>query len=329
MPASSRATSRERCTSRSSRSSTAAGSTQSPTQTASAALAVEAPGEHGHALERAPLGLRQQPVGPVDRGAQRPVALALARARAREQREALVEVTRDLRGRERAAARRGELDGERQAVEPAADARHRLGVGGVELEVPARRAGAVDEQRNRIGSLQSLELLALGQAERPQPQHLLAVDPERLAAGCHEARTGTSGEDPLGELGRAREHVLAVVEHQDPRALAQRLDDRVGLAVAAEGVGDRGGHGVVRVERGEDAPAHVVAVLRRGPRGRLDRQPRLACATEADDRDERFAAHQLAQVRKLALTTEEAGPCRRGRGLLGRHSEIVGRAGPP
>ena len=88
------------------------------------------------------LGLGEQRVRPVDRGAQRLVALDRGAPTAGEQPEALVEQGGDLAGRHADDPRRGELDRERDAVEPAADLGDRGTRCRVEREVRRRAARA-------------------------------------------------------------------------------------------------------------------------------------------------------------------------------------------
>jgi hypothetical protein len=66
----------------------------------------------------------------------------LQRAAAAEHAEPALEPLGDRGGRQRAQPGRGELDGERQAVDPAAYGRDRVALGGVGDPVRARRGGA-------------------------------------------------------------------------------------------------------------------------------------------------------------------------------------------
>ena len=163
-----------------------------------------------------------------------------------------------------------------------------------ELEIPADGPGAVDEQRDRLGALGRLEVVLARQPQRAELEHVLAVHTERLAARGEQAGVGTVGEDAVDELDRSRQHVLAVVEHQQPRALVQRLDHRVGAAVTSKRVGDRVRHGRVVVERGEHAPAHIIRVRRVRPGRDLGGEPCLPGPAQPGDGDQRLAPEQLA-----------------------------------
>ena len=89
-------------------------------------LEPEAADEDGQAPEQRLLPLEQQVVAPGDRVAQRPLALVGVLGAAGQQGQPLVEPAQERLRRERAHPRRGQLDRERQAVEPAADLRDGL-----------------------------------------------------------------------------------------------------------------------------------------------------------------------------------------------------------
>jgi hypothetical protein len=56
----------------------------------------------------------------------------------------------------------------------------------------------------------------------------LARKPERLAARREHGHSGAVVQQPAGDLARAIEHVLAIVEHQHHVAARERPHDRVG-----------------------------------------------------------------------------------------------------
>src|SRR5439155_3048295 len=85
----------------------------------------EASREHRQPPQDDALRLGQQLVAPVERRAQRLLARQRRAAAACEEPEAIVEPRRDAFDAERGDARGGELDGERHAVEAAADGRRR------------------------------------------------------------------------------------------------------------------------------------------------------------------------------------------------------------
>ena len=107
-------------------------------------------GEDRQALEHPLLGGLEERVAPVDRGPERLLALGDVARRAAEELEAAAQAIAQRLGREQAEASRGELDGEREPVEPAADLddRRRVVVG--DREVGPDGARPVDEQLDRL-----------------------------------------------------------------------------------------------------------------------------------------------------------------------------------
>ena len=112
--------------------------------------------EAGHDGEEPLLGRRQELVAPVDRGAQRLLSLRqVARAAAQGAQAAAETLAKDLE-REDAQTGRGQLDGQRQALEPATDVGHERGVVIGDAEVRPHGPGALDEEQH---GLELLELL--------------------------------------------------------------------------------------------------------------------------------------------------------------------------
>jgi hypothetical protein len=95
---------------------------------------VEGAREHTEPVEHQAFVVLEKLVGPFDRRPQRLVPFHAAAALAGEQPEALVEVRRDVGRAHRRRARRSELDGERDAVDSAADLADRRPL----LRVPRR-----------------------------------------------------------------------------------------------------------------------------------------------------------------------------------------------
>ena len=91
-------------------------------------------------------GRVEQVVAPFDRRAQRPLALGRVAGTARQDGERRVEPLEKPLGREQLRPRRGELDGEREAVEAAADLLHRR----VGSDLAPDRPGALDEERGGL-----------------------------------------------------------------------------------------------------------------------------------------------------------------------------------
>ena len=140
---------------------------------------VAAAGEHRQPFEDALLVVEEQLVAPVDDGAQRLLAGQRGARPAGQQAEPIVEPSGDLRERERPGAGGGQLDGERQPVEPGADVGDHLVVVVGELERRAGGLGPGDEEAHGV----------VGRERRHRPDGL-AADAQPLAAGGEEPQAG-------------------------------------------------------------------------------------------------------------------------------------------
>ncbi len=97
---------------------------------------IEAVNEDGQATQDLSLALTQQVVGPGDHRRQGLLARQGVATPSRQEPESLVEPVVEVRQRHRRQARRGEFDGERDAVEATTDRRHQASVRVLELEGP-------------------------------------------------------------------------------------------------------------------------------------------------------------------------------------------------
>ena len=214
----------------------------------------------------------EQVVAPVDGGPQRLLALGGAASAAGQDVEALVEPFDDLRGRQGPGAGRGELDGQRDAVDLGAQL-----VDGVAGEVDrASPEGRRPLQEEHAG------VRARG-VERLDQVDVLAGKVERLTAGGQHGHAGAAIEQAVGQLGRGIEDVLAVVEHDERGPVVERLDELIGRG--ATGIGwdqagpaDGGGDVLAVVERGQIGEVGATRAARPLPSGDLDGQARLAGA---------------------------------------------------
>ena len=120
--------------------------------------------------------------------------------------------------------------------------------------------------------------------------------------------------DALCDLRRRFQHVLAAVEDKEDALVAQRVDDRrqqllAGHLADPEDVCDGWRH---RAGIGDDAevdkPNAVVEVIPAELCARsLDREPRLADAAGAVQRDEATRTDRRRQVAQFALAAEKRG----------------------
>ena len=257
----------------------------------------EAAGEDAQAAEEHALLAGEQLVAPLDRGAQRLLARARRAAAGGEDVEAVAQARRDLIQRQGRHAGRGQLDGQRHAVQAPADLvdRRPVVVGGAEARV---RGCALREQAARLGQ------------RRDAPGHL-ALAVQRLAARGEDAHAGAGAQQVFRQARTRVDHVLAVVEHDDGLTAGQVRGK--GLLRRAPG-GDRDAHG----QRGRlghqravgqpgelDEPDAVGDRIDAGQR--LDRQARLPAAARADQREQADAVEQADDLAALTLAADERG----------------------
>ena len=176
---------------------------------------VEAANEHAQALEQQLLGLRQQVVRPIDQRTQGLLALLQHPAATGKQLVAVIQALVDVGHRQRAHARCGQFQRQRDALQALHQIGHRRGLGRRQQPTRFVRLRTLDKQAHRSRGLQ------LGQACTPrrhgQRMHrvdLLAGHVQGLAAGRHQPHTGRGPHQGMRQAGRGLDQVLAVVEHQ-------------------------------------------------------------------------------------------------------------------
>ncbi|MFY4695353.1 hypothetical protein [Burkholderia glumae] len=175
--------------------------------------------------QRAALAIEQREA-PVERGAQRLVARQRGAKTARQQREPVGQPLVDAVDAEADDARGGQLDRERNAVEAAADLADQPQFGraaALFMEAAAHRLHAREEQLHG-GALQDGRLVgvALRHVERLDGEHRLGGDAQRLAARHQDAQRRHGGEQAFHDARDLDDHVLGVVEQQQPRRAGRR-----------------------------------------------------------------------------------------------------------
>jgi hypothetical protein len=143
-------------------------------------------GKEGEEHEEALLAGLEEVVAPLDRRPERLLALGQVAGPAAEELQAVSEAVAESLGREEVQARRGQLDGQRQAIETPADLEHRGGVVVGQAEVGSHGPGPFDEELDRLEGTQGLGRDRTGRrsaATWADQEEALAADPERLAAG--------------------------------------------------------------------------------------------------------------------------------------------------
>ena len=236
----------------------------------------------------------------------------MARRRAvpgREQGEAVVESARDLGQVERVQAGRGQLDGERETVEPAHDLGDALPVGGVGLEARHDGAGPVDEQPDGV-------IVGVPGRQRRDGEELFAGESQALPAGRDRRDVRATRQQTVDERGDRIEDMLAVVEQQQHVGVAEAVGDAFDAGRPAPGVdAEGGGDGVQRgggIGGGELAERDraVRAVGLDAPAG-LDQEPGLADPARSDQRHQPGAIGERGDLGDGGLATDQRGRRRR------------------
>ena len=264
-------------------------------------LARAAAGEDGQRAQRRPCVLGEKVPAPLHDRVQRAVTLRHVPRTAAQQREPVAEAPGDLRNRQDPHPCRGQLDGERQPVEVAAQLGHRARR---QLHPAPGGPGPLREQLGRgVGP------------ELRQCVHRLRCEPQRGPAGGEHPHVVGGGDQGPYEGRCAPDDLLAVVEDQQRGPGAQRAEDaghRIGGGVAADGGmppvarAERGchlrGHVLVRRDTGERHEIHHALL---GPAADGVREPGLAEAAGADDGDGAGEAQQPLHRRDVLVPAEE------------------------
>ena len=216
----------------------------------------EASREHRQPAQHGALGVMEEPDAPLDRRMEGTVTRRTTVAAVRQPGGVLSQQMNDLTDRKRRHPRRGQLDGERHAIQ---QLRHRCDLvehGVVGDQVGPNTPGAIEEQ-------------LAGHAASPGRQRcdvddVLAGHPQRRTAGCQHRRLALHGK-VLGDRRRGVDDVLAVVQHDDRRLRRQGSLDRRSW---------RGGR--IRAERRSDDRIDI-ALVRRNSQVDEARRVRLVC----------------------------------------------------
>ena len=193
----------------------------------------EAAGHGSEPGEDLLLQLGEKLIAPVDGGAERLVARERGAPPLREQAEAVIEVFGKAAQPEDTDATGRQFDGERNAVEPAADVDDQRRVGVAHLKPVVARPGALDEELHRRVS-HCLGRREPGggrrQVERTETEYPFARRAKRLPAGREHMHASGAAEDAFGQTRRGFDHVLAIVE-DDQHVLAGKEGDQAGKRI--------------------------------------------------------------------------------------------------
>ena len=141
-------------------------------QTRFGRLELEAAAEHRQAVDEPARPVVEQVVAPRDRATQRLLALGQVPRAGRQQVQVVLEPDQDLVRRQELDPGGRELDGEGHAVEGRADRRDRGRVGVRDREPRLDRAGAGDEQADRLVRVQRLQVVVAQGPRQVQALHL-------------------------------------------------------------------------------------------------------------------------------------------------------------
>ncbi len=286
----------------------------------------ERSGEDRQCLEGRARGAIQHLVAPRHRRRERLLSWIDALTSVAEDREPIRQPSQQLGWCEHVRARRGELERERQAIEPTADLGDGPDVLGREREAGLRRASPLDEQADRLERTCRRDVgvdRRLGRGEWRHRPTLLTRNPQRLSARRQDT-AATAGleqrpDQPSDRLG----HALAVVEDDQHLAIAQVVDDHVGriatrLIADAEHAHQVGRHRF-GLRSGElDAPDAVSVATDLLGRD-LEGETRLAHTARTGERHQPMRSQQAPDLGDVVVAADQAR--HRGREVVRCHLE--------
>ncbi len=280
----------------------------------------EAGREHAEVLEHVALRIGQEAHAPLDRRLHRAVPFGHVADGRGQQRKRPFEPLRDAGSRQHPHLRGGQLDRQRQALQPAADVGDIGGVVLGEREVGLDRPGAVDEQRDggRLPcAIQARRRRPLGRGEGGDLVDALAADAQHDAARHQEARERRDRVQPH-EHGCGIHDLLEVVEHDEHAPVFERARDALferGFAVVAdaERVGDRREEQLLLEHALQQHEVGSVGEEVLGGVGDLDREAALADAARTDQAHDAVGAllQQFPHALQIVLAADR-GRVRRG-----------------
>jgi hypothetical protein len=232
-------------------------------------------------------------MAPCHRVADRALAPRQVQGAADQQPEPVRKLVRH-RGQRQVADPGGcQLDGQRQAIQLAADLRHQRGGRDVEGQVRPDRQRAFPEQRRRRppGELRGGNVVRPGrQVQRRDRELVLAAQPQCAAAAGDQENGLRAAEHGRVHLRRRRRQVLERVQHDQHPPAREPLRQQFLQVGAGFGDSDRLGHlrhdqrGIPDLAQADEADA--AAEGRSHLPGRLGGQPGLADAAGTGQRQQ-------------------------------------------
>ncbi len=263
--------------------------------------------------EQHSLWLGQQFVAPVDQRAQRLLPRERRAVAARQQPETVVQAGGNGLDADRAHARGGELDRQRDAIQPVADLRDVRGVVLGQVKRRLRGDRALDEKPCgvRLGDFRKRGFaLRIGNDERRQRIRRLAANVQPLAAGRENLYARQRLQQFRCEFRAGVDQMLAVVEDEQQPAVGAMPDQRLRRGTARflldpQRGGDRLRHQFRICKRRQFDQPHAVGEIIERVGCDLERQAGLAEAAGADDGDEPCSAQQFPDLAQLTLAADE------------------------
>ena len=265
--------------------------------TASTASSVPPPVNTHRCRNRPLFRLVQQLVAPGDRVAHGLLPGRQVVRAVHQHRQPAGQPGQQVTGRQQPQPGRGQLDGQRDPVQPAADLGDGLDRRLVRRELNAGRLRPVKEQLHRGRFIGGAGIPGSRQRQRGDRVLPAGPDPQRRPAGDQRDRARAGFQQPDHGIPGGQ-HVLEVVQHHEHAAIAQRRPQPFGQRgrvplVHAQLPGQAVEHKPRVPQRREVDEHDPVRVVARHPPGHLDGQPGLADAARAgEDQQLRVAAAQ-------------------------------------
>ena len=272
----------------------------------------EAAGEHRQARPHHLLRWRAQIEAPFHGRAEGAQVRRGVAAAGVQDGEPVVQPAQDLFEGERPQPDRGQLDGQRQPVQPPADRRHRVLVLAGEGEGRHGRSRAFGEEGHRRERCPATRHPRIRHRQRRYRENVFAGRREDFPAGDKDPCRVDLAQQDVRQLRAGVHQVLAVVQHEQRLPGAEELDQQVQRrsterVVNAQRLHDREGHqrGVADLSQ-FDQPGAVAEVAPDAGRG-TQREPGLADARRAGQGHQPGVDEQAPDLDHFGAAVDEAG----------------------
>ena len=265
--------------------------------------------EDRQAPERGPLFRRQQSITPGHGSMQRSMSLWDVACRVRQQAEAVLQSIQDGRGRQCLGSGGRELNGQRKAVQAAADPRDVGQRPLVGVEIGRDGARPLHEELDRLRGRRGRIVRISGHPKRWNDELVLTGQVQGGPARDEHAQT-RGGSHPTRHRGSAVHEVLEVVEHKEQLPFGEIAADDVphrpaGLFADGQDLGDRVCDEVLVLDRRKrNKPRTVREGAQRAMR-HVNGEPRLPTAGWPGQRDQTLRCQERQEPLDLRRATDE------------------------